>query len=121
MSIDPNCENCLKWQSDSGVDFRWVPCTSGGCRPCGTDMGYRHPETCLTNPDNLPPIDCDRSCYSQCTACQASGCKDPKCYRAMQGAIRVENYNDTGPFVLCPQDYATLNLSWKPQQRYQLG
>lgn len=76
-SISPACQNCLNFQSSSGIDYRWIPCSNGGCSPCGTEGGYRTPSECLSNPEGLPLADCENVCYPPCDQCTASDCTDP--------------------------------------------
>jgi hypothetical protein len=80
-SISKECQDCINWQNSSGIDYRWVPCESGGCSPCGTDSGYRTPQECLSNPSQFPAVDCSQACYPPCDTCSASGCTDPSCVR----------------------------------------
>lgn len=105
--VDPNCTSCFNMMPDA----YWIPCSSGGCSPCGSGDGYRTPSECLQNPQNYQPQDCGSLCYPPCNLCTNSNCTDPKgCTRMVK-----EGYS-----IPCcrPHQYNKLKNTWGKQQKY---
>jgi hypothetical protein len=113
--IDPNCTACFNEMQD----VYWIPCSGGGCSPCGSGDGYRTPQECLTNPQNYPAQDCNAVCYPPCNLCTNTNCNDPtQCTRVTRDMV-PRSVRENYAIPCCrPQQYTNLKNTWGKQGRY---
>lgn len=127
--MSSTCSSC--YDDNPGAKSTWVSCTqaNGGCRPCGSDMGYTDnvydsSSSCeaAVKSGTIQPRDCG-DCDPDCMSCTSGGFNQAAAAGRLRAAAALrskEKYEGMGDINarLRGGAYQNLAQTWAPQMPY---